>query len=525
MDLDHDPYDEHLVASPGADTGGKTDNGLVQALSGRTGAVLYQRAGDSSLDRFGWSIAFAGDVDGDGVRDVIVGAPFAVNASNVATGMARVLSGASGAVLRTLYGLAAGDRFGWSVDGGFDSNNDNIGDLIVGAPEGDTTTFGDCGYVSTFSGASGTLLLRVLGTTNGARLGTAVAVVGDANGDNRRDFAAGAPGPNAGQGRVTLWNGQSVTAAVTVLWNSDGANAGDELGCSLAGMLDANSDGLGDLVCGARGEDIPTATNVGAVRVLSGANGTTLAVVRGDVAAGQLGQSVAVIGNVNNVPGREVLVGGPNFDTARVFDPTSGEVVIELVGQGGTSFGRSVADAGDFDNDGVPDFVVGQPGFDGPTLVDNGRAVVYSASPWMARFCASGTSSSGCTPLMSWAGLPRASAASGFTLTASGLEGQKSGLFFYSLSGRQQLAWGASSSFLCVKAPTQRCVAQSTAGTAGSCNGFLVFDWLAWRAAYPTALGGPLNAGELVQAQGWYRDPPSAKTTQLTNAIEFLVAP
>ena len=525
VDFNGDGYDDLVVGSPGADTSGKTDNGLVQVISGQTGSVLFQRAGDASTDQLGWSLAIAGDVDNDGVRDIIVGAPFGLNGAGIRTGLARVLSGANGATLHTFFGLAADDRFGWSVDGGFDSNNDNFGDLIVGAPEGDTTTFGDCGYVSTFSGASGALLLRVLGAANGARLGTAVTALGDASGDNRRDFAAGAPGQNAGRGRVTLWSGQSVTGAVTVLWSVDGASAGDELGCALAGMLDANGDGLGDLVCGARGEDLPTATNVGATRVLSGANGATLSVVRGAVAGGQFGQCVAVIGNVNNIPGREVLVGGPASDTARVFDPTSGEVVIELVGQGGTGFGRSVADAGDFDNDGVPDFAVGQPGFDGSSLVDNGRVVVFAALPWIARYCTSGTSTNGCAPLMSWAGEPRASATSGFTLTASGLEGQKTALFFYSLSGRQQVAWGSSSSYLCVKAPTQRCVAQSTAGTVDSCSGFLVFDWLAWRAANPLALGGLLDAGELVQAQGWYRDPPSAKTTQLTNAIEFLLAP
>lgn len=251
-DLDGDGYDDLIVSSPGADTSGKIDNGLVQAISGQTGAILFQRAGDNSTDQFGWSVALAGDVDNDGVRDVIVGAPFALNASNVRTGMARVLSGANGSTLRTFYGLAADDRFGWSVDGGFDSNQDNFGDVIVGAPDGDTLQLGNCGYVSTFSGSNGALLLRVLGSTSSARLGASVAALGDLNGDARRDFAAGAPG-HSGKGRVIAWSGGSVLGSVTTLWSLDGSGSGDELGSALAGQFDANGDGLGDVACGAPG--------------------------------------------------------------------------------------------------------------------------------------------------------------------------------------------------------------------------------------------------------------------------------
>ncbi len=525
-DFDGDGFDDLVVGTPRADTSGKTDNGLVQAISGQTGAVLFQRAGDSSDDQFGWSLALAGDVDNDGVVDVIVGAPFAANASGVATGMARVLSGATGSILRTFYGLAADDRFGWPVDGAIDTNNDSFADVIIGAPDGDTTQISGCGYVSTYSGANGALLLRILGTTVSARFGAAVAVIGDITADGRRDFAVGAPG-HAGKGRVTAYNGLSVTGSLLVPWSFDGANAGDEFGCAIDGLFDINGDGFGEVACGARGEDSPSATDAGSVTIIGGLAGGQAAKVFGAAAAANLGSSVAVIGNVNNFVARDILAGAPGLDMVLVIDSATGAPLIELYGQNGTRFGQAVSDAGDFNNDGAVDFAVGQPGFDASGLPNNGRAVVYSSTPWVTRYCTSGTSSNGCTPTLSWSGLPYASATSGFLLTASGLEGQKSGLFFYGLSGRQPvpIVWGNSSSFLCVKAPTQRCVALSTAGNAGSCNGFLVFDWLSYRSANPTALGGPLNAGELVQAQGWYRDPPSAKTTQLTNAVEFLLAP
>ena len=141
------------------------------------------------------------------------------------------------------------------------------------------------------------------------------------------------------------------------------------------------------------------------------------------------------------------------------------------------------------------------------------------------RYCTAGTSTSGCVATLSWGGFPSASATSGFTLTASSLEGDKQSLFFYGLNGRSAAPWGSGSSFLCVKAPTQRTAVANSGGTAGSCAGTLTLDWLAFIAANPTALGVPFSVGDVIQAQVWYRDPPSAKTTNLTDALEFTLAP
>lgn len=67
-------------------------------ISGQTGSVLFQRAGDCATHQLGWSLAIAGD---DGVRDIVVGAPLSLNRAGVRTGLARVLSGTSGATLHT----------------------------------------------------------------------------------------------------------------------------------------------------------------------------------------------------------------------------------------------------------------------------------------------------------------------------------------------------------------------------------------------------------------------------------------
>lgn len=142
-------------------------------------------------------------------------------------------------------------------------------------------------------------------------------------------------------------------------------------------------------------------------------------------------------------------------------------------------------------------------------------------------YCTAGTTTNGCVPSISATGTASASAASGFNLDVVALEGQKQALLFYGVdnTGFAPLAWGQSSSFLCVKAPTQRSIAQNTGGTAGTCSGTFSMDWNAFRAATPGALGQPFAAGDSVYAQVWFRDPPTPKTTMLSDALQFTLAP
>lgn len=137
-------------------------------------------------------------------------------------------------------------------------------------------------------------------------------------------------------------------------------------------------------------------------------------------------------------------------------------------------------------------------------------------------YCTSGVSSSGCSASISASGAPDVTASSGFTILVSDVEPQRQGLIFYGINGRVASPWGAGgSSFLCVKSPSQRMSVQSSGGTIGACDGTLQQDWLAYVASHPSALGVPFAAGQVVQAQGWYRDPPAVKSTSLSNALEF----
>lgn len=141
-------------------------------------------------------------------------------------------------------------------------------------------------------------------------------------------------------------------------------------------------------------------------------------------------------------------------------------------------------------------------------------------------YCTAGTTTIGCVPVISATGFPSASATSGFTLHAQTLEGQRSGLFFYGTSGASEWPWSAaSSSFLCVKTPTQRLPLANSGGTSGTCTGAFSADFLAFMAANPGALGQPLVPGSIFYTQAWFRDPPAPKATNLTGGLMFTLEP
>ena len=142
-------------------------------------------------------------------------------------------------------------------------------------------------------------------------------------------------------------------------------------------------------------------------------------------------------------------------------------------------------------------------------------------------YCTAGTSANGCQAELDTTGFASASASSGFTLSASAVEGQKDGLFFFGTNGRQANAWGSGTSFQCVAPPVQRAGLLTGTGTSGACDGSFAQDLNAlWCPTCPKPSKNP-GAGATVQAQLWYRDPlnTSNQTTSLSDAVEFCVEP
>jgi hypothetical protein len=142
----------------------------------------------------------------------------------------------------------------------------------------------------------------------------------------------------------------------------------------------------------------------------------------------------------------------------------------------------------------------------------------------IAVHCTAGTSASGCNAWLSGQGAASASAPAGFVVTASSVEGQKDGLFYYGTGGAQAAPWGNGTSFQCVVPPVLRTSLLSGTGTPGACDGTLALDLNAEWSAAPHKRPAP---GEVVDLQLWYRDPQSSsnQTTSLSSALRFCVGP
>ncbi|MCY3002717.1 MAG: hypothetical protein NTV21_13025 [Planctomycetota bacterium] len=163
----------------------------------------------------------------------------------------------------------------------------------------------------------------------------------------------------------------------------------------------------------------------------------------------------------------------------------------------------------------------------------NGIQIIQRGGGTPAVYCQSGTSGFGCIPVISLSGSfnpPSASIySSGFVINASNLDGQKQGVFFYSVSGPKALPWcGAAGSLLCVRGPLTRTVTQNTGGAAGVCNGNISIDWNNWISTRTGEMGEPWSAGDHVWVQCWYRDPStpcSTVTSNLTEGLHFVLEP
>lgn len=138
----------------------------------------------------------------------------------------------------------------------------------------------------------------------------------------------------------------------------------------------------------------------------------------------------------------------------------------------------------------------------------------------IATYCTGKVNSLGCTPAISMTGAPSATAGTGCTLSTVNVIGNKNGLFFHSTTG--SLGAPFHGGFLCVKSPTKRHATQNSGGTGGTCNGVFNEDFNAYIAA---GTDPALVAGAPVWIQNWSRDPASASTDSLSNAVTAVLCP
>lgn len=362
--------------------------------------------GEINRDEAGESVDVAGDVNGDGSIDYLIGA------QNHDLGVAYIVYGpVSGSIDLadadvTLEGWDITHGVGETVAGVGDINGDGLDDVLVGAPFADGSTgkaylvYGSptLGGEVNLSNANVTFI----GESAGGGVGHSLAGAGDVNGDGFDDLLIGAPfTDNIGEneGATYLVYGAASLGGTMDLGNADakyiGANPQANAGTSVAGG-DVTGDGFADILIGARDANTTAGTFTGAAYLIHGGSGGsapsgTHTLDAADVTyageGGHAGQSVAIPGDVNGDGIGDVLVGAPSGRNGTVYveygsatqDSSVDLATVDgtITGLGGDEFGTSLAGVGDIDGDGLNDFVVGAPSSDNPEF-DTGAVYLFT---------------------------------------------------------------------------------------------------------------------------------------------------
>jgi hypothetical protein len=362
-DVDGDGKDDFLVGHA-APPGGAMVTGHFDLHSGSTGSVLTTWNGSAASAGFGWSAAGVGDVDGDGIGEVIVGANGQPTTSGIPKGLARLYSGATGEWIHSWSG-SAGSQFGRGVAGCGDVDGDGVLDVVVGAPGSLQPSGQPAGSVTVFSANDGSLVRAWTGSP-GEGFGYSVAGTGDVDADGVPDLAVGVPyvGGSYSAGAVKVFSGSTGAEIRTV------SGAGGGFGSALANAGDVDLDGTDDLVVGAPYYSPFPGLYFGQARVISGTDGGVVYSWNGSMAGGGFGWALAGGGDVDGDGRVEIVVGAPYASAAgqysgqvHVFSGATGAELFVLNPLASSeSFGTSVACNGDVNGDGWADVLVGVPG-------------------------------------------------------------------------------------------------------------------------------------------------------------------
>ncbi len=393
-DVNGDGYSDVVVGASGYDNGESNEGAAFVYHGGASGlaTIASVQLESNQIDAyFGRSVASAGDVNGDGYSDVIVGA-FRYDNDETDEGAAFVYYGGAGGVAMTasvqLESNQAGAVLGFSVASAGDVNGDGYSDVIVGAnaySNGQAAEGAAFIYHGSASGLATTMSAQLESNQAYANFGWSVASAGDVNGDSYSDVVVGAGGE--AYEKAFVYHGGAGGLATTASTKLESNQPYAEFGVSVASAGDVNGDGYSDVVVGARyygnGEG-----SEGAAFVYHGSAGGLAMTVSTQLASNQagalFGSSVASAGDVNGDGYSDVIVGALGYShggAAFVYHGSAGGLAmiasVQLESnQVYASFGNSVASAGDVNGDGYSDVIVGADRYDNGE--DNeGAAFIY----------------------------------------------------------------------------------------------------------------------------------------------------
>tara|TARA_Y100001960_G_scaffold229991_1_gene241289 strand:- start:2 stop:2137 length:2136 start_codon:yes stop_codon:yes gene_type:complete len=368
------------------------------------------------------SVASAGDFNGDGIDDIIIGCRADDNNSTTNSGSAFIFFGGITGTKRAdadadviLNGQSSSDMFGMQVASAGDFNADGKDDVIIGARYDDNTGSGAGRAFIFFGGITGTKRadadadVIINGQSAGDNLGASVASAGDFNGDGIDDIIVGAGNDdnngasNSGSAYI-FFGGTGVTGTKTADADADvhlnGQNAGDNFGRAVASAGDFNGDGKDDVIVGAPWADYNSESGSGSAFIFfGGITGTKRADADADVsihgqsANDRFGISVSSAGDFNGDGKSDVIVGAKlddnnsesNSGSAFIFfggitgtKRADADADVILNGQSaGDTFGFDVASLGDFNGDGKGDVIVGAGQDDNNSESNSGSAFIF----------------------------------------------------------------------------------------------------------------------------------------------------
>jgi hypothetical protein len=388
-DIDGDGVDDALIAAPFTTA---TRDGAVYVVSGATGSIIREHLGPEKLARLGiGGLAAGADLDGDGVPDYAVGTIDVP--SPTGEGTAYVYSGATGNLLYTLVGEHPSDglccpRFIGDVDA------DGVEDLSVISPGyAPSRLKTQAGRAYIYSGATMTLLYTVTGTKRDMYM-TPVAGIGDIDADGHADFVVGwdgwGAGPN-GEGKIETYSG----ATGTMIYRIVGEATNDFFGQSESGLGDVDGDGSPDFMVCAYGHDI--VDSEGRVYVYSGPSGALLYEYDGVYKDEHLG-ILPLDGRIDlngdgfgdiliyadYVPSGGGSGTGPSESTVFTYSGRTGRPLYEFRGARveplDVYFGSASSAFGDFNHDGIDDVIFGAEEWNDSYGKHAGRAFVFGGN-------------------------------------------------------------------------------------------------------------------------------------------------